>query len=61
MAVLPVKKHQGPLHGGEERPGEPGSSPSTKTADYVGLADQRPADAISPALLSLKRLVRGVY
>jgi hypothetical protein len=63
LAVPPkIKKRDGgPVHGGEENPGTPESSPSTHQADYLGLAAQQPESAISPALMSLKRLVRGVY
>lgn len=61
MRPLTTKKDGGPVHGGDEEPGEPGSSPSTLKPDYLGLADLRPTDDLTPALLSLKRLVRGVY
>lgn len=59
MAARPTK-HQGPVQGGPEIPGTPGTSPSTVRADYAGVNDQR-ADPRVAAMTSLKKLVRGVY
>lgn len=60
MPPVRPKSHQGPVNGGPEAPGEPGTSPSTVRPDYAGVNDQR-ADPAVAALASLKRLVRGVY